>query len=285
MNMNIQIITDSASDLPKEILKKYTIHVIPLAITHQGKAYSEGIDLSREQFKELLLLSEEIPKTSQPSLGAFLEVYNRLHHEDPNVEIISIHLSEKLSGTVQTARMAAELSDANVTVVDSGFLSIALGFQVIKAATLAIQKKSTVDEIISELSIVKEGTSLYCALDTLDFLVKGGRIHKGKAMIGSILKIKPIACLSDAEYTPVKAVRTQKQVNSFFKDTFLMDSEGKIVEGIAIVHVYAEKQAHDLYAELREILPHSCEVLITEASTVISTHTGPGAIGLMYYVK
>ncbi|MCY8343159.1 DegV family protein [Bacillus haynesii] len=279
--MSIQIVTDSASDLPKELMQKHCINVVPLTISHNRKTYLDGIDFSNEAFLKLLVTAEEAPKTSQPSIGTFLDLYDRLYQEDNDATILSIHMPEQLSGTVQAARLAAEQTKANVRVVDSGFVSSALGFQVIKAAQLA-KEGYRIDEIVAELDLVRESTSLYCALNTLDFLVKGGRINKGKAFIGSMLKIKPIATLVNAEYTPVKAVRTYKQVLSFLKETFLIETDGKVVRNIAIVHVQAEGLANQLYAELRELVHPSTDIFVKAASPVISTHTGPGAIGLMY---
>ena len=205
----VHIVTDSTADLKEEDILKYGIHVVPLTIQIDGKTYIDGVDIQPEEFLEYDEKFAEIPKSSQPAAGVFKELYDKLGEDGS--EIISIHMTGGMSGTVKSAQAAAEMTDSKVTVIDSMFISHALTFQVMEAAKLAEQGKS-VTEIVERLNTIRKNTSLFVVVDSLDNLVKGGRIGKGKAMIGSLLNIKPIATLQDGVYTPVAKARSHKQV-------------------------------------------------------------------------
>jgi DegV family protein with EDD domain len=277
----IKIVTDSTVDLTEELIKKYDISVVPLSISINNKTFMDRVDISPSEFIQLMKSSPELPKSSQPSVGQFVEVYNQLGKDGS--EIISIHMSGELSGTVRSAANAASMVNVNVTVVDSSFISKALSFQVIEAAKLSMEGK-TVQEIVERLKVVRDHTFLYVSLDTLDHLVKGGRIGRGKALIGSLLNIKPIASLTDGIYTPVTKVRSHSQIIKFLIKTFLADIEGKTLKGIGIVHADGFELAQKLRESLKEIVI-SENIEIDETTPVISTHTGPGAVALMFYAE
>ncbi|WP_413381179.1 DegV family protein [Alkalihalobacillus sp. 1P02AB] len=284
--MTIRIVTDSTCDLPKEWIEEFDIEVVPLSITVDGQTYLDGIDITKGEFLEKLVKSKELPKSSQPAIGVFQEVYSRLANEHEDTQIISIHLTEGMSGTFQTAQLASTMVDANVTVINSSFISHALGFQVLEAARWAKDGKS-VEEIVAHLEGVKESSSLYLMVDTLEYLAKGGRIGKGKALLGSLLKIKPIASLADGVYTPVEKVRTHLQMIKLLTKKFEEDTieKGKQAKAVAIAHIGAEPLADKLKESIDKISNLSSNILITETSPIISTHTGPGAIALMYYTE
>ncbi|KMK76522.1 DegV family protein [Alkalihalobacillus pseudalcaliphilus] len=284
--MTIRIVTDSTCDLPQEWIEQYQIEVVPLSITIEGQTYLDGVDITKAEFLEKLKTSKELPKSSQPAIGVFQEVYTRLAKENNNDPIISIHLTEGMSGTYQTAKLAATMVDANVTVINSSFISHALGFQVTEAAKWAQDGKS-VEEILSHLEEIRNNTSLYIMVDTLEYLAKGGRIGRGKALLGSLLKIKPIASLSDGVYTPVEKVRTHLQMIKLLTKKLEEETvaKGKELKAVAIAQIEAEALANKLKDSIEKISSFSTNVLITETSPIISTHTGPGAIALMYYAK
>jgi DegV family protein with EDD domain len=278
---NIRIVTDSTVDLPNEQIEKLNIHVVPLTITIDGQSYLDRTEITPTEFIEKMKRSSELPKSSQPSIGRFQEVYDQL--ADEGYEVISIHLSGKLSGTVRTAEQAAQLSKANVTVVDSFFISLALSFQVCEAAKMA-QLGYSKEEIIQRITEIKENTSLYVVVSTLENLVKGGRIGRGRALIGSLLNIKPIACLEDGEYSPVTQVRSQSQIIRFLLNEMLKKVAGKAIKGVGI----AQADAVDLAMKLKEkIVEHTGfeNVQIVDTTPVISAHTGTGAIGFMFYTE
>lgn len=277
----IKIVTDSTVDLTKEEIAQYGIEVVPLSIHIDGQTYLDKVDLTPSQFIEMMKESKELPKSSQPAVGEFVEIFNRLTHE--GYEVLSIHMSEELSGTYNSAKSAKQLSDGNVHVVDSKYITRALGFQVVEAAKMALEGKQ-MKEILAHLEDIKMKTQLYVAVSTLENLVKGGRIGRGRALIGSLLHIKPIATLSDGIYTPVAKVRSESQIIKFLVKRFVEDIEGKIVKGIAIAHA----DAHDLSVKLKESLlavNHVVDIKIVETTPIISTHTGPGAIGFTFYTE
>ncbi|WP_062047085.1 DegV family protein [Bacillus sp. JCM 19034] len=280
--MTIKIVTDSTCDLPIEVIEKYDITVIPLSIAFKGETFLDGVDITKSEFLRKLVSSKELPKTSQPSIGYFSNVYEQLLSEAETTHVISIHITEGMSGTYQTAHAAAQSFNGKVTVVNSAFISQALGFQVLEAAEYAKNGKS-VNDILAHINQVREHTSLYMMIDTLEYLVKGGRIGRGKALIGSFLKMKPIASLADGVYTPVAKVRTEAKILSFFKQKFEEETKGKIVKRIGISQIDAAQLTAKVESMIR--LLTDAPLMITETSPIISTHTGPGALAFMYYYE
>ncbi|WP_040208573.1 DegV family protein [Neobacillus jeddahensis] len=277
----IKIVTDSTLDLSTELVEKLDVVVVPLAININGESFLDRVDIDPVEFIESMSRSKELPKSSQPPVGVFLETYDRLGKE--GYEVISIHMTGKLSGTVRSAESAAQMSNTNVTVIDSEFISKGLGFQVREAAQMAKQGKSRA-EILERLQKVREHTKLYIMVDTLENLVKGGRIGKGKAFIGSLLNIKPVASLEGAEYTPVTKVRSHSQVVKFMAKQFAEDIKGKTVRGVGIAHA----EAYELAVKIKESIFEmtGCQdVEIDYTGPIVSTHTGPGALALMYYYE
>ena len=274
----IHIVTDSTADLIEQYTDQYDIHVVPLSIQIKGKTYLDGVDLQPESFMEKMKESKELPKSSQPAVGVFKELYDRLGEDGS--EIISIHMTGGMSGTVKSAKAAAEMTDTNVTVIDSMYISHALTFQVVEAAKMASEGKS-VGEIKERLIEMRRNTTLFVVVDMLDNLVKGGRVGKGKALIGSLLNIKPIATLQDGVYTPVAKARSHKQVVSHLFKAFKEETSGKIIRSIGISHANGMAMAEPLLKMLED--SGLKDVKLSFTSPIISTHTGEGAIGFMYY--
>ncbi|WP_370640525.1 DegV family protein [Salipaludibacillus sp. CUR1] len=279
MSGKVKIVTDSTLDIPKEEIKELDVTVVPLSVTIDGTSYLDGVDISSAEFSEKLVKAKDIPQSSQPSAGSFLEVYDQLGKDGSS--IISIHMSSGMSGTYTSAKTASEMTDSEVTVVDSQFISVALGFQVREAGKMANEGKS-VEEIVERLKEVRSNSSLYIMVDTLEYLMKGGRIGKGRAFVGSLLKIKPIASLEDGVYTPVTKVRTHMQMLKFMKKKFQEEAQDKVVKGVGIAQIEAKDLARQLKESLREVSGFD-DISIIETTPIISTHTGPGALALMYY--
>jgi DegV family protein with EDD domain len=275
----IKIVTDSTVDLTEKEISDLNIHIVPLSITIDGETYIDRIDLSPSSFLEKMKASEELPKSSQPPAGAFLELYDELGKDGS--EVLSIHMTGNMSGTVRSAESAAEMSSTSVTVIDSRFISRGLAFQVIEAAKLAKNGKS-LEEILHSIENIRKNTNLFVVVDTLENLVKGGRIGKGRAMIGSLLNIKPIASLAGGEYTPVAKVRSHSQVVKYLSSQFVEDVKGKTISGVGLVHVDGMKLAQNLKNKIIEKTGFE-DFEIAETTPIISTHTGIGAIGFMYY--
>ncbi|MEW4222663.1 DegV family protein [Rossellomorea marisflavi] len=275
----IKIVTDSTADLSEDMIGELDIHVVPLSIFIEGETYLDRVDLSPEMFLEKMKASDELPKSSQPSAGVFAGLYDELGKDGSKV--ISIHMTGGMSGTVRSAESAAEITDTDVTVVDSRFISRGLGFQVIEAARLAREGKG-VEEILKAITEIREKTQLYVVVDTLENLVKGGRIGKGKAMIGSLLNIKPIASLAGGEYTPVAKVRSHTQVVKFLVQQFMEDVKGKTIKGVGLCHADGLALAQNLKSKIAEKTGYD-QFDIGVTTPIISTHTGIGAIGFTYY--
>ncbi|QDI90798.1 DegV family protein [Salicibibacter halophilus] len=276
---NIKIVTDSTTDLSKDVLDAHSIHVVPLSIHIDGKEFVDQVDISPEAFITEMARAKDLPKTSQPAIGELVTKYEELGKDGGH--ILSIHLASGLSGTYETARMAAEEAKAEVTVVDSEYISSALGFQVEEAAKMAAEGKS-VEDILDRLKTIKQNSRLYVVVETLENLVKGGRIGKGKAFLGSLLNIKPIAALEEGVYTPVAKVRTQSQMIQTLMKYFKKDSEDRQIKGISISHANASELANKLKDAIATENRFK-DIMIQTTTPIISTHTGEGAIGFSYY--
>jgi DegV family protein with EDD domain len=268
-------------DMTIEQAEQLGVVVVPLSVTINGETYLDRVEIQPAEFMETMKGLKDLPKSSQPSAGTFLEVYDTLGEE--SYEVISIHMTGKMSGTVRSAESAAQMTKTKVTVVDSEFISIALQFQVREAAEMAKQGKS-LEEILNRLDSVRQNSKLYIMIDTLENMVKGGRIGKGKAFIGSLLNIKPIASLEGAEYNPVAKVRSHSQVVKWLTKQFVEDVKGKTVKRVGIVHAEALELATKLKDSIIELTGYN-DISVDYTGPTISTHTGPGTIAIMYYYE
>lgn len=276
----VYIVTDSTAALNDEEIQEYGIHVVPLTIQIDNETYIDGVDVQPEQFLTLMANAFELPKSSQPAVGVFKELYDDLGEK--GYDIVSIHMTGGMSGTVKSAESAAQMSSANVTVIDSKYLSHALSFQVIEAAKMA-QQGHSVEEITHRLKEVRQATTLLLVVDKLDNLVKGGRIGRGRALIGSLLNIKPIFTLKDGVLAPSTQVRSHRQaVKQLFK-VFTEQTAGKMIKKVGIAHA----QGFAMGEPLKKLIEESGikDVSLTFTTPVISTHTGEGAVGFMFYAE
>ena len=274
----IYIVTDSTADLKEEDIQQFGIHVVPLTIQIDDQSFVDGVDLAPETFMNLMATSKELPKSSQPAAGVFKELYDKLGKDGS--EIISIHMTGGMSGTVKSAQSAAEMSESSVTVMDSMYISHALSFQVLEAAQM-VRAGNTLEQIVERLVAIRKQTTLFVVVDKLDNLVKGGRIGKGRGLIGSLLNIKPIATLQDGVYTPVAQVRSHRQVVAHLFKAFKEETAGKIIRKVGISHANGLAMAEPLKKLIEEM--GIKDVSLTFTTPIISTHTGEGAIGFMYY--
>ncbi|MEB2291535.1 DegV family protein [Priestia megaterium] len=279
--VKIKVVTDSTIDLTLEEAEKYGIEMIPLCINIDNETYLDRVELTPTDFIEKMKNSKELPKSSQPAIGSFVEVYERLVSE--GYDVISIHMTGGMSGTVRAAESAAQMVEGNITVVDSMYITKALSFQVFEAVKM-IEDGHTVEEIVTRLEEVRQNTNLFVVVDTLENLVKGGRIGRGKGLIGSLLNIKPIASLADGVYTPVAKVRSHSQVVKFLTKQFEEHTEGKSIKGVGLVHA----DGFGLASKLKESIVKArgyTQFSIEDTTPIISTHTGIGAIGFMYFAE
>jgi DegV family protein with EDD domain len=272
--MNIRIVTDSACDLPDEIVKEQDITIIPLYINIGEESYLDGVNLTREEFYERLPNSKSAPKTATPSVDSFLQAYERLADKGAQA-ILSIHLSEALSATINSARTAAEqFTRIPVTVIDSTQLSLGEGFIVEKAAQLAALGK-TVNEIIEDLKGLMKRTYVFASLKTLEYLRRGGRMNSAIAHFGEFLQIKPLLHMNMGKPSASRT-RTNKRARQRLLDWL---AEYAPYEKLAIVHAGIQEEAEALREQIHSFFPESGMVPIVQITPVLGSHLGIGAIG------
>ena len=274
----IKIVTDSSITIEPELAKDLNITIVPLTVMIDGVVYSDA-NLKEGEFLQLMKSSKNLPKTSQPPVGVFAEVFEDLSAED--VQIISIHMSHALSGTVEAARQGATLAKADVTVVDSSFTDQAMKFQVVEAAKMA-KAGATLEEILEKLEEVKVKTELYIGVSTLENLVKGGRIGRVTGLISSLLNIRVVMQMTNHTLTPIVKGRGAKTFKKWLDD--LKESlKEKEIEEIGISYAGGPEFANQMKVELQEFVEKPIPVL--ETGSIIQTHTGENAWAVLVRYK
>ncbi|MDQ7029657.1 MAG: DegV family protein [Ardenticatenia bacterium] len=272
--MGVRIVTDSSSDIPKDVAEQLGITIVPLYI-HFGKdVYREGVDITSTQFyKRLQAEVPNLPKTSAPSPGDFMKVYQPLL--DEGHEIISVHLSAAFSGTYNSARLAAfGVGRDRVTVIDSRNVSMCLGWLAIEAAKAARRGKSR-QEIIEMISDMIPRLRISSFLETLEFVKYSGRVSSTEAFLGTMLNIKPVLHIEGGKAIPLAKVRTREQALKTLAD---MAHELAPFQSLAIMHTRAPNVAEQLAERLGTFHPRH-RIVIAEAGVAMASHVGPGAVG------
>ena len=271
--MSIRIVTDSTCDLPAKTVDKYQIAVIPLHINQGEKSFRDGVDLSREEFYARLPEYKPSPSTAAPSPEVFRQKYEQLADEGAQ-SILSIHISESLSATVNSARMAAEqFKRIPVTVLDSTQLSLGLGFIVEKAAQMA-ELGHKAEDILDSLQELMKRTYVFASLKTLEYLRRSGRMHFALARLGEILQIKPLLHMNQGEPTAHRA-RTQSRATERLLEWL---KEYAPYERLAIVHAGVQAEAETMRERIKEFLPEG-DIPIVQITPVLGSHLGIGALG------
>ena len=266
----IKIVTDSSVTIEPEVAKELDITIVPLSVMVDGVVYSDA-DLEEGEFLRLMQSSRNLPKTSQPPVGVFADVFDRLAED--GAQIISIHMSHALSGTVEAARQGATLANADVTVVDSSFIDQAMKFQVTEAAKLA-KEGADLEEILAKIEEVKEKTELYIGLSTLENLVKGGRIGRVSGLISSLLNIRVIMQMKDHQLEPIVKGRGAKTFKKWLDD-LSANLQNKQVAELGISYAGSPELAQEMKESLQPYVKKPISVL--ETGSIIQTHTGENA--------
>lgn len=266
----IKIVTDSSVTIEPEVAKELDITIVPLSVMVDGVVYSDA-DLEEGEFLRLMQSSRNLPKTSQPPVGVFADVFE--HLAEDGAQIISIHMSHALSGTVEAARQGATLANADVTVVDSSFTDQAMKFQVTEAAKLA-KEGASLEEILAKIEEVKEKTELYIGLSTLENLVKGGRIGRVSGLISSLLNIRVIMQMKDHQLEPIVKGRGAKTFKKWLDD-LTASLQNKQVAEIGISYAGGSELAQEMKESLQPYVKKPISVL--ETGSIIQTHTGENA--------
>jgi DegV family protein with EDD domain len=273
--MTVRVVTDSTSDISQADAERLGIAVVPLNIHFGTEQLRDGVDILPQQFFERLVQSKVMPKTSQPSAGAFLDVYQKLAQETD--EILTIHISGKLSGTGNSARAARDVlgSKATIEIVDSGTVSWPLGFAVRTAQEAAVAGKS-LEECAAAARDAIERTKLIFLLDTLEYLQRGGRIGRARAWIGQVFNIKPILTIRDGEIAPLERVRSRMRAE---ERVFELATEDPHPEHLAVAHSSTDDEAERWAERLRGTRP-GVPVDVGWLGPVVGVYAGPNVLGM-----
>ena len=271
----IKIVTDSSVTIEPELVKQLDITIVPLSVMIDNVVYSDA-DLKEEgKFLHLMQEAKNLPKTSQPPVGVFAEVFEDLCQDGS--QILAIHMSHALSGTVEAARQGASLSTADVTVIDSSFTDQALKFQVVEAAKLA-QEGKDMEEILSHVEEVKNHTELYIGVSTLENLVKGGRIGRVTGLLSSLLNIRVVMQMKDHELQPMVKGRGAKTFKKWLDELITLLSDRSVAE-IGISYSGSSDWAKEMKDNLQPYVEKPISVL--ETGSIIQTHTGENAWAIL----
>jgi DegV family protein with EDD domain len=271
--MNIRIITDSTCDLPEQTVLQHRIEVIPLIINQGEKTFLDGVNLTREEFYRQLPGFDPAPKTAAPGPEIFRQAFEKLADEGAKF-ILSVHISEKLSTTINSARSAAEqYTRVPVTVLDSGQLSLGLGFIVERAARMA-EMGHRLEDILNSLQETMQQTYVFASLRTLEYLRRSGRMHFALARLGEILQIKPLLHMNQGNPTAHRT-RTQTRATERLLEWL---KEYAPYERLAIVHAGVQEQAEAMRERIKEYFPEG-DIPVVQITPVLGAHLGIGALG------
>ncbi len=270
----VKIVTDSTSDIPPEVALELGVTIVPLTLLVGDESYRDGMDITPQEFYKRLPTLEKLPTTSQPPPGLFLQAYEELTGE--GFEVVSIHLSSKLSGTYANAVVASQnFLNGQVRVIDTKQVSAGIAFLVQKAVEMA-RKGSGAAEIEAEVKEVSNRIQIYATFDTLEYLKKGGRVGGMKALMGSLLGIKPVIQVKNGEVQPLEQIRTRNK--ALHRMAEIVKKQGKL-ERLAILHGDDEEGAREMANLLADTFPLN-EMYISLIGPVVGTHTGPRTIGV-----
>ncbi len=275
----VYIVTDSTADLTEEEVKQFEISIVPMNISIDDENYIDGVTITKEEFKEKMIASAELPKTAQPSIGRFVEVYDELGKNRDSV--ISIQMMRSISGTVDAARQAADITETNVTVVDSDFTSRSMGM-IVKEAAKAAQDGKTVEEILKIIEDAKKRTTLYLTVVNLDNLIKGGRISQLMGMFSNLLNIKLFLQVINGKIEIIQKGRGLKSLQKKYDEIFeQMKSSPNGIQEIGIMHAGLSDFNEGNIARIRELFPDVPLTIVT-TSPIIMSHTGVDAMAITY---
>lgn len=272
--MAVRIVTDSTSDLDPEVARALGLEIVPLVLRFGAEEFRDGVDIGAEEFYGRLTTEKKLPATSQPPAQAFADVYARLGAEGH--EVVSIHLSSKLSGTLNAASVAREqiAPDVRVELIDSYSVSMGLGL-IVEAAAKSALEGAGLDEVTAVAKAAVERSSVFVVLGTIEFLRRGGRISRTSAMAGSVLNIKPLLTVANGELVGVERIRTWKRAVSRLEKAALADRNAERI------HVSTSGSPHlaaQFVERLRPEMPHT-DFTTGYLGPSVGVYAGPGALG------
>lgn len=270
--MAVRIVTDSSSDIPRELIDEFAITVVPLTIAFGDQSYRDGLDMTSDEFYTRIATEKELPKTSQPPPALFEHAYEHLVTQG---DVVSVHLSQKFSGTVESARQAAaKIAAGKIEVVDTGSASMGVGLCAIAAARKAAAG-ATKEECAEEARRVSRRLHIAVAFESLEYLRRGGRIGRARAFVGGLLKLQPILTVKDGEAFPVTRVRSRAKA----LDEIMLWKNLTNITDIGVFHTTTPDEARALADRARAEVPHAT-VYEGRFGSVLGVHGGPGMIGV-----
>ena len=275
--MTVKVITDSTADLPPALAEELGITVVPLNVHFGTEVYRDGVEITADEFYRRLVTASRLPTTSQPTPGDFLSAYDEMGQTTD--EILSVHISAKLSGTMNSATQAREEygGESRIEIIDSLQGSMGLGMLAIAAAEAA-RRGGSLDDVVTETRAAIPKVGFMGLVDTLEYLEKGGRIGKAQAFVGSLLRIKPLLTIRDGEAHPLERARTRaKGVDRLCE----LVQEQMPLKDLAVVYTTTPDEARALAQRLRSFLPQG-EVILSQVGPVVGTYLGPGVLGVAF---
>jgi DegV family protein with EDD domain len=270
----IRVVTDSTSDILPAAAAQLGVDVVPLTVRFGDEQFRDGVDLSPEQFYRRLPDTPVQPSTSQPTPDQFAEVYRR--HVDAGDSVVSVHISAKLSGTIQSASLAAqEFGDGAVRVVDSMTVSAGMQF-LVRDALADIAAGTGADDVVERMEERRQRVGVYVLLDTLTYLQRGGRIGRAQGFLGGILNVKPLLRVADGEVQPEARVRSRQQGIAKLVE---IAAAQRPLEALAVFHCGAPDLLALIEPKLRADHP-GLEILEGQLGAVVGTYSGPGGVGI-----
>lgn len=277
---NTAVVLDSTADFPDAQIRFPNMRVVPLYVRFGEESFRDYVELDPHGFYERLRAAAELPTTSQPTPQDFMSTYNALSGYE---RIYSLHISSKLSGTFQSASLAAsEVGGERIRLIDTESASVGIGMLAI--AIQELLARGTTDEEIEELAALhRERAGILFTVDTLEFLAKGGRIGRARALMGNLLNVKPILAIQEGEVVPVTRVRGRAKAFEEFRRRFEAATTDGPGLGIGIAHAEAEEAVEQLQAIVLATRPQAEVKLITSLGAVVGTHAGPGTVGFFWF--
>jgi DegV family protein with EDD domain len=277
----IALVTDSTTYMPPELVKKYNISIAPQVLIWGDQTYKDGVDIESHEFFTRLKTAKVMPTTSQVAVISFQEIFQNLVNQ--GYEVLALLVSSKLSGTVQSAMQAKDLMSSareKVNVVDSQSVAMALGFQVLAVAR-AIEDGAGLKEAIALAEKSYQYTGVFFAVDTLEFLHRGGRIGSAQRFLGTMLNMKPILAIQDGRVEGIERIRTKNKAQDRVLELVIDKVAGRTPVRLATLHANAADDARALLTRAEQTL-NPIESIFTEVSPTVGTHAGPGTVGLAF---
>jgi DegV family protein with EDD domain len=277
---NTAVVLDSTADFPDAQIRFPNMRVVPLYVRFGDESFRDYVELDPHDFYRRLRTASELPTTSQPTPQDFMSTYNALSGYE---RIYSLHISSKLSGTFQSASLAAsEVGGDRIRLVDTESASVGIGMLALAIQEL-LARGTTDDEIEALAARHREDARILFTVDTLEFLAKGGRIGRAKALMGSLLNVKPILGIEDGEVVPVSRVRGRAKAFEEFRKRFEAATTDGPGLGIGIAHADAEEAVEQLEAIVLASRPQAEVKLVTTLGAVVGAHAGPGTVGFFWF--